>query len=134
MLCPFCSEEVADGAIKCKHCSEILNRAAHDRLRDVQSSANVNEVISSLPPYYQRAFQQISANGERPTTARNWAAFLFGPFWYCYRGMWMRGGVAFLLLILTGGFWAIPFGIYACWYGNYDYYQFKVKNRHIWFV
>ncbi len=134
MLCPFCSEEVADGAIKCKHCSEILNRTAHDRLKGVQSSANVNEVISSVPPYYQQAFQQISANGEHPKTLINWAAFLFGPFWYCYRGMWVRGSVALLLIIFSGGFLVYLFGIYALCYGNYDYYQFKVKNRHIWFV
>lgn len=24
MLCPFCKEEILDGAIKCKHCSSIL--------------------------------------------------------------------------------------------------------------
>lgn len=134
MLCPFCNEEVADGAIKCKHCGEILNRVAHNRLRDAQSSANVNEVISSLRPYYQRAFQQISAGGEHPIAAINWAAFLFGPFWYFYRGMWVRGGIALSLLLFSGGFLVLLFGIYAFCYGNYDYYQFKVKNRHIWFI
>lgn len=25
MLCPFCKEEIADGAIKCKHCASMLN-------------------------------------------------------------------------------------------------------------
>ena len=24
MICPYCKEEVADGAIKCKHCSSML--------------------------------------------------------------------------------------------------------------
>lgn len=24
MICPFCKEEIADGAIKCKHCNSIL--------------------------------------------------------------------------------------------------------------
>ena len=25
MLCPFCKEEIAEGAIKCKHCASMLN-------------------------------------------------------------------------------------------------------------
>ena len=25
MICPFCKEQIADGAIKCKHCGSILN-------------------------------------------------------------------------------------------------------------
>ena len=25
MLCPFCKEEIADGAIKCKHCGSMLS-------------------------------------------------------------------------------------------------------------
>lgn len=32
MLCPYCNEEIADRAIKCKHCSEILDKGRHAAL------------------------------------------------------------------------------------------------------
>jgi Protein of unknown function (DUF2628) len=134
MLCPFCSEEIADTAIKCKHCNEILNKVAHDRLRDAQSSATANELMPSLSTYEQQAFQKILANGERRTEFKNWAAFLFGPFWYCYKGMWLRGSVALIASIASGGFLVFPFAVYAAWFGDYDHYQFKVKGRQIWFI
>lgn len=34
MLCSFCCEEIADGAIKCKNCGEILDKEQHDALKD----------------------------------------------------------------------------------------------------
>ena len=27
--CPFCKEEIQEGAIKCKHCGEVLNKNAY---------------------------------------------------------------------------------------------------------
>lgn len=36
MLCPFCKETIADGAIKCKHCNEILHKEQHEALKDPQ--------------------------------------------------------------------------------------------------
>lgn len=53
MLCPFCREEIADGAIKCKHCGEILDKERHDALRDPQrgqSALNANSKSLIVEP------------------------------------------------------------------------------------
>lgn len=33
-LCPFCSEEIHDNAIKCKHCGEFLNTSVDTRIEE----------------------------------------------------------------------------------------------------
>jgi predicted nucleic acid-binding Zn ribbon protein len=32
--CPFCSEDIQDGAIKCKHCGEFLDASNHSRFTE----------------------------------------------------------------------------------------------------
>lgn len=50
----------------------------------------------------------------------NWWAFLFGPFWYFYKGMLGKGALLFLLSLT--GFLAPFMWIYAGLKGNEDYY------------
>lgn len=32
--CPFCAEEIQDGAIKCKHCGEFLDASSRPRIAE----------------------------------------------------------------------------------------------------
>lgn len=50
----------------------------------------------------------------------NWWAFLFGPFWYFYKGMLGKGAILFLLSLT--GILAPFMWIYAGLKGNEDYY------------
>src|SRR5664279_659807 len=40
MQCPFCKEEIQEGAIKCKHCQSMLN-----------GTSNTNTLLSQLLPF-----------------------------------------------------------------------------------
>lgn len=48
--CPFCKEEIQVGAIKCKHCGEILNKTAYDGTKDspTQQTAEVHIPIGKI--------------------------------------------------------------------------------------
>jgi len=39
MLCPFCKEEIQDGAIKCKHCQSVLD-----------GKSNAKNILNQLKP------------------------------------------------------------------------------------
>jgi TM2 domain-containing membrane protein YozV len=41
MLCPYCKEEIAEGAIKCKHCGSML-------MAQVRPANNKDKLVASL--------------------------------------------------------------------------------------
>ena len=50
MICPFCKEEIKDGAIKCKHCGSILG----------DSNRNAPLINFSLPPQQSKISAQVN--------------------------------------------------------------------------
>jgi len=86
---------------------------------------------SDLKPYYQQAFAEIDAKGAQ-ASPWNWAAFLFGAFWYFYRGLWAKGLLYILACISTGGLAQVVLFIYAGKFGTNDFYLLRRHGKQMW--
>jgi len=128
--CPFCKEDIQDGAIKCKHCGEVLRRDEYQQ--GTKPNSQAVKAVSDLPEYYKKAFQAIDANGGKFTPTWNWASFLFGLIWYFYRGMWAKALIMLLIGFLLAGVPFLFFWIYCGIGGNYDFYILKVRDKQLW--
>jgi hypothetical protein len=89
------------------------------------SDLNVDE-------HYRRKFSAFDARGGSFVASWNWPAFLFGVFWYLYRGMWAKALIIFAIVLISGGFMGIPLAIYVGLAGNYDYYLLKRRGTQLW--
>ena len=85
MLCPYCKEEIADGAIKCKHCSSMLtaqqkefaySNMPKDDEQYCVSCAAVIKKAAQLCPKCGVANKNAAIQGEK----NKLAAALFGIF------------------------------------------------------
>ena len=87
--------------------------------------------LTDLSPYYADAFARIDAGG-MSASKWNWAAFLFGSFWYFFRGLWGKALLMIGLNIGTGGVLWLLFAIYCGKYGNYDYWLLRKQGKQLW--
>ena len=139
MYCPKCGKEVIEGARFCQSCGEAMpNFREHqivesEPIRSEQSNYynNSNPYIYEKP-YYQERFATFDANGGKFTPTWNWAAFLFGIFWYLFKGMWAKALIMLLAVFVFAGMPAPVFWIYCGLFGNWDYYLLKRKKTQLW--
>ncbi len=70
----------------------------------------VARFVSTSPDYYARQFERIGSESKFVPTWNLWAA-VFGPIWFCARGLW-NYGLSFLI-IETFGFVQIVRGLFG---------------------
>ncbi|HEY3247117.1 MAG TPA: DUF2628 domain-containing protein [bacterium] len=74
-----------------------------------------------IPPLYHRAMPR--------RLSWNWPAFIFGPFWYVARGLWVHATIMFGLILLSGGL-LVPFvWLYCALKANEDGLEFQIQER-----
>jgi len=80
MLCPFCKEEIADGAIKCKHCQSMLASPV-----DVGASGQNEAGTQPMPPWgwYFEVIKKYAVFGGRAQRSEYWYFLLFNAV-VCY--------------------------------------------------
>lgn len=82
--------------------------------------------------YYRRVFHRFDQNHGRFLATWNWAAFIFAPFWYLAKGMWLKALLMFGILILTGGLAVALVWIYCGAFGNWDYYLLRRQGKQFY--
>jgi hypothetical protein len=131
--CPFCSEKIANDAIKCKHCGSVINQEKLSQtLHKMTGTTGQGSNGDGLSEYYKNAFNKIDANNGTFTIIFNWAALLFGALWYLYKGMWAKGLLMILIGFILAGVPFFFFWIYCALAGTYDYYLLTVKKKQLW--
>lgn len=114
MICPFCKEEIKDGAIKCKHCGSMLNTSVSQSLEDSkpdspQDIINRLNISQSLKDKFELILEkkykgikggiEISEKSGKMTNLSNWLAFFLTFIYYFYYGIWKKGFMIFVVQI-----------------------------------
>ncbi len=136
MDCGECGAANAAGVAICACCAAPFPAApppsAGDQFSNLLAGSGGTRDWSGMKPYYQVAFAELEKAGGAMTPRWNWASFLFGSFWYLFRGMPLKGIIFLVLTFVTGGFLGFFIAIYAGLYGTWDLYLLKAKGKQLW--
>lgn len=130
MTCPFCKENILDGAVKCKHCGSMLNPDPSSSIAiDTISADEIRTFVGANAYYYIRNFSKFTIMGrEKFCVTWNWSCFGFTFLWMLYRKMYGLALVTFIIFCIPGVNILLHIG--AGMIGNYLYYR-HVKAKII---
>jgi len=102
VFCPECGEEVAENNKFCGNCGHKLV----EKENQLTISSKVDAEMDRL--------DQKNYSPKKSSSNWNWPAFLFGPFWYLYKGMVKNAILIFIIGTIVG--YLIPvIGPLAVW-------------------
>jgi hypothetical protein len=130
MTCPFCKENILDGAIKCKHCGSMLNLEPFNTISiDNITADEIRAFVGTNAYYYIQNFSKFTMIGrEKFCVTWNWSCFGFTFLWMLYRKMYALALVTFIVFCIPGLNVLLHVG--AGMLGNYLYYR-HVKAKII---
>jgi hypothetical protein len=138
MQCKSCGAQNPDNLMECAYCGATLARVgaptsvAPSAPTPVAAPQNQDYAID-LPQYYKLAFADFDKNPQGgPQFRFNWGAFFFGPFWYFFRGLWLKGLLYLALVFGTAGFLVWLPWIYCFSFGTYDLYLLRKHGKQFW--
>ena len=128
MICPYCKETILDGAIKCRHCSSILNTGpTYVMTTDNITTDEIQTFIGPNAYYYIQQFSKFNITGtEKFCITWNWSCFGFTFLWMLYRKMYFLSVLTFVVFCIPGV--NIILHIVAGVVGNHLYYG-HVKQK-----
>lgn len=137
-FCPECGGPMPEAANFCPACGHGQGRpTAPEQVAQQAAPAQAPiPYVAHLKPYYARVFQRFEQSGDK--WQWNWAAFLFGPFWYMAKGMVGRG-LLFGIILVVGGeivgdflfFLVFPASVVFGWLGSWHYYQHLGRKKRM---
>ncbi len=154
MYCPNCGVQATDGANYCNTCGFKLNEGSNPQFASYDSGANFSRSEESLTKelfaafvgaeanYYLNKWQEIDSAIARKKAPLNWNwfSFLFGPFWFAFRKMYLYAAIMLIGSIVVDEIahelgWGrslrgaqIGFTVFLGLYGNYIYYKYAKEN------
>lgn len=130
MQCPFCMEEIQEGAVKCKHCGSMLVpqtggsqnlSSSAPAITDEEFSAFIGvNVLKYIPKFKKFSIQGV----DNFKATWNWPAFFFTWWWYLYRKLYLWALLSFIAVWILPLIMNIVVGIAA----NFHYYKHAKKK------